>query len=110
MPCEKKQQELALPQRDSEAIDFRAALELFSDLVAQPPRGEHEGGRQAFSCQLRISGQNVSLGCTARGKLQQEIDAEARSPDARLAAKHFGLGHDPLIAQGLTSLAKDMMP
>ena len=101
---------MALPHRDSEAIDLRAASELCSELVAQPPRGEHEGGRQAFGCQLRISGQNISLGCTACGKLQQEIDAEARSPYARFAAKHLGLGHDPLIAHGLTSLAKDMMP
>jgi hypothetical protein len=64
---------------------------------------EHVGGvtkrrREAVSRELRILGENLLLGCAARRELEQELDAEPRATDARLAAENLRIGDDQILS------------
>ena len=105
-----------LPARCSrrQAGPIRAAScgdrEIPASLVSQSPRREHERSGEALSGQLRISGQNLAPGRAAGSKLEQEVDTEARPPNARFAAEHLGVAHNPFIGHRGTSPAGVMMP
>ncbi len=60
---------------------------------------EHVGGVPKRRCEpvrreLRIPGENLLLRCTARGEFEQELDAEPRAANARLAAENLRIGHN----------------
>lgn len=64
---------------------------------------EYVGGvpkrrREAVSRELRILSENLLLGRAARRELEQELDAEPRAANARLAAKNLRVGHNQIFS------------
>ena len=53
---------------------------------------------EAVSRELRILGEDLLLRRAARGDLEQELDAEARAANARLAAENLRIGHNQIVS------------